>query len=154
MWMNLVVRHLERHFSNVRHLSTEELNAMVDGDEEGLVVVDARRQDEYDVSHLPRALRLHFASDPTQIQEFLASLPSNSVVVCYCSLGYRSALLASKMAAAASDQHRVFNLSGSIFKWANEDRPMVDKEGHKTKHAHPFSYAFGLMLDRDKRKWE
>ena len=56
-----------------------------------------------------------------------------------------------------SSPHRaasVHNLEGSIFKWANEGRPMVDNEGKPTKYCHPYNTVFGLTLSKDLRKYE
>ena len=80
-------------------------------------------------------------------------------VVCYCSLGYRSAKLAQvlqdriKTEMDNDDIIRVYNLEGSLFKWANERRPMVDKYGEKTIFCHPYSIIWGKFLDVSLRKW-
>lgn len=81
-------------------------------------------------------------------------------VVCFCSVGYRSA----KMVQMIQDeflrrnedfsQMAVFNLEGSIFKWANEDRVMVDIHGNQTTFCHPYSTIWGKFLDNARRKWE
>ncbi len=55
----------------------------------------------------------------------------------------------------AISQHdiKAYNLEGSLFKWANEGRPMVDNEGIKTIYAHAYSVVWGKLLHRDLRKW-
>ena len=47
----------------------------------------------------------------------------------------------------------VYNLEGSLFKWANEKRPMVDQQGKKTIVCHPYSSIWGKFLDSDLRQW-
>ena len=45
-----------------------------------------------------------------------------------------------------------FNLEGSLFKWANENRHMTNSEGCETKFAHPYNAVFGKLLNSDLRK--
>ena len=47
----------------------------------------------------------------------------------------------------------VYNLEGSIFKWANEKRPMIDNQGKRTVFCHPYSTVWGRFLNSDYRKW-
>ena len=52
-----------------------------------------------------------------------------------------------------SPKPEVYNLEGSIFKWANENRGhMFDGKGHPTKSAHPFSPVWGKLLFKPLRK--
>ena len=46
----------------------------------------------------------------------------------------------------------LYNLEGSIFKWANEKRPMVDREDQPTSFAHPYNAVFGKLLNSENRK--
>ena len=45
---------------------------------------------------------------------------------------------------------RVYNLEGSIFKWANEHRPLVDRSGPASV-VHPYNRIWGRLLDDDVR---
>jgi hypothetical protein len=67
-------------------------------------------------------------------------------------VGYRSSALAQKLAAdtslRASD---VYNLHGSLFQWAIEDRAMVDARGQAATRVHPFNWVFGMLLPEQKR---
>ncbi|MDQ3140773.1 MAG: rhodanese-like domain-containing protein [Bacteroidota bacterium] len=49
-------------------------------------------------------------------------IPKNQRIVCYCSVGYRSEKIATKLKEAGYTQ--VYNLYGSIFEWANRDYPL------------------------------
>ena len=51
-----------------------------------------------------------------------------------------------------SDGIGVYNLEGSIFKWANENRPMVDVKDRKTIFTHPYNVVFGKLLRKELRK--
>ena len=80
--------------------------------------------------------------------------------MCYCSLGYRSSILAQRIQSFAnedpdfSDKNiKAWNLEGSIFKWANEGRQMKDLNEKPTIFAHPFSYTFCMFLQKDYWKW-
>ncbi len=45
------------------------------------------------------------------------------------------------------------NIEGSIFKWVNEGRPIVDNEGEKAGKVHCYNAMFGLLLEDEKKKY-
>lgn len=104
------------------------------------VLLDARSPDEYAVSHLQGARRIdpNAPSPPT-----LDTLPADAPIVVYCSVGYRSA----KVAQALQEQGftNVVNLEGSIFRWANEGRP-VYRKGQRVRAVHPYDATWGRLL--------
>ena len=134
------------------------------------VVVDSRRKDEFEVSHIPNAKRVHFQSADESLLNFLTeesvkhesiySEKANLNIVCYCSLGYRSSILAKRMTELIKNNSvlsrkdiSVWNLEGSIFKWANESKQMTDLNEKTTTFAHPFSYTFCAFLQKQFWKW-
>jgi hypothetical protein len=46
----------------------------------------------------------------------------------------------------------MYNLEGSLFKWANEGRPMINVNNVKTPYAHPYHPVFGKLLDSSLRR--
>jgi rhodanese-related sulfurtransferase len=178
-----ILSYIRRKFADVNHLSTDEFDtrtkftsndAKISQDNEhsnsAYVTIDCRRKDEFEVSHIPNSKHLHFQTDDASLINFLVDernklLNTDSAskelnVVCYCSLGYRSSTLAQRIEqikssdANLSDKNiRAWNLDGSIFKWANEKRPMTDINDMATKFVHPFSYTFCMLLEREYWKW-
>lgn len=93
-------------------------------------------------------------------------------LVCYCSVGYRSSKLATRLQTllhrqsdemasplAGSNQSpaktdvQVFNLEGSLFQWANENRPLISETGERTRFVHPYSAVWGRLVDTSRHKW-
>ena len=124
-------------FPTVQPISTKALAKRV-AKGERLVLIDARKVEEYAVSHLPNALQV----ESTEAVEHIV-LNKQDLIVVYCSIGYRSARLAQKLVAA---EYSAVNLEGSLFQWANENRPLVC-EGHPTNQVHPFSSFWGRLLN-------
>ena len=58
-------------------------------------------------------------------------------VVLVCAVGVRSAMLASRLAGRHAGALRVANLSGGLFRWHGEGRPLVDDHG-PTRAIHPY----------------
>ncbi|XP_072034984.1 uncharacterized protein [Amphiura filiformis] len=143
-----------------------------------LVLFDVRPLEEYNVSHLPSAIRL----DPdVQDMEHVKSVIQEQVekdgisrtgedyqpvtAVMYCSVGYRSSAMAGRVYKALCDQRnntsadnsltdlKVYNLQGSIFQWANENKPLVDSSDQPTQYVHPYSRLWGLLIDKNRWKW-
>ncbi len=69
-------------------------------------------------------------------------------VVTYCAVGYRSAEFTTRLRAAGFTH--VQKLEGSIFRWANEHRPLVS-DGTPASRVHPYSKSWGQLLADDVR---
>ena len=106
------------------------------------LLIDRREKDEYAVSHLHGAL---FAAGEEEALKIVEKEGKNRPVVVYCSVGYRSSSLAEKL--AEKGYTNIYNLEGSIFKWANEGRPVYRGEV-QVHEVHPFDSRWRDFLDR------
>jgi rhodanese-related sulfurtransferase len=106
-------------------------------------LLDVRTAAEYDVSHIHDARRV----DPDSSVESI-NLPKDQPIVTYCSVGYRSAAFAKKLQDAGYTN--VQNMTGSIFEWASEGRPM-EREGHRVNKVHPYNSTWGKLLKPELR---
>lgn len=136
-------------YPDVSQLSTDSLSAWLASDAQPApVLLDVRTEPEFAVSHLPEARRL----DP-EAKDFalLDTLPRDTPLVTYCSVGYRSSDMAARLHAAGFTN--VMNLEGSIFAWANEGRP-VYRDGEAVQQVHPYDAVWGKLLDKSLRAYE
>ena len=127
-------------FPNVAHLTTQQL-ADRQGRGEPVLLLDARTAEEFQVSHLDGAVRA------TTVRTALDAIQADSrqpTVVVYCSVGYRSSRLVSRL--TAHGIKNVFNLEGSLFQWANEGRPLVRGDQQATR-VHPYDDDWGKLLN-------
>ncbi len=104
------------------------------------VFLDARERQEYEVSHLPGARYLGFSEPNTSAVD---SLPRNTPLVVYCTVGYRSARLARELRRAGFG--RVYNLYGSIYAWRLAGLPLVDAAGPTTT-IHTYNHKWGRFI--------
>ena len=149
--MDAIIWTVKKKFSTVSNITCENLQEMIRCDE-NIVIYDTRELDEYNVSHLPSAIHVNPKISSEELQNEISKIGDNATtVVCYCSLGYRSSDIANKIS-HLTNKYQVYNLEGSIFKWANEDRELVSNEG-PTKFVHPYSNIWGQTLDKDRWKW-
>ena len=69
------------------------------------------------------------------------------LVVCYCSVGYRSSIVADKLNQHLNSEGRkdvvVYNLQGGVFQWATEGKELTGE--HKDR-VHHFSSFWGKLL--------
>jgi len=107
------------------------------------VLLDVRTAAEYEVSHLQKAERVPPGSPASVIQ-----IPKDQPIVTYCSIGYRSGAFAETLEGAGYTH--VLNMEGSIFKWANQGRP-VYRDGKPVGKVHPYNETWGRLLDRTRR---
>lgn len=140
------IRLVRDAFPNVPTMTTSELAAgQASPKAGGMLLLDARTPDEFNVSHLEGAIR---AGDLPSALHAIAAQPGKSTIVVYCSVGYRSARLASRLRERGIAQ--VYNLKGSIFQWANEGRALY-RGRQRVQQVHPYDEDWGQLLDE--RYW-
>ena len=101
------------------------------------VFLDAREKEEYDVSHLPEAIRIGY-DDPDYAA--LSGVDRAAPLVVYCTVGFRSEKIASALRKRGfSDVH---NLYGSIYAWKLAGFPIVDASG-PTERLHTYNKKWG-----------
>lgn len=134
-----VNRWVQQAFPGVPTLTTQQLAEWLSwGSAPSPILLDVRRDDEFAVSHLPGA---HHAAS---LEAALAlGLDPDRPVVAYCSVGYRSARLVKQLQELGYSE--VYNLAGSIFKWANEGRSLVSQSQPEPR-VHPYNALWGMLL--------
>jgi len=127
---------LLRSYNNhsVPYISVQEL-AM---DYEEYVVLDTRKKEEFDVSHLPNAIWTgeNLTADVT--------ISKDKKIVVYCSVGIRSEDFGEQLQEAG--YHQVKNLYGSIFAWKDAGFEVVDTQGNTTENIHTYSKTWSKYL--------
>lgn len=133
-----VDRWVQRAFPGVPTLTTRDLDDWLSqGKAPSPILLDVRRDDEFAVSHLPGA------NCAASLEAALAlGLDRDRPIVAYCSVGYRSARLAAQLQGLGYSE--VYNLAGSVFRWANEGRSLV---GQGQPQVHPYSPLWGKLLN-------
>jgi rhodanese-related sulfurtransferase len=128
-------------FFEIQQLSTEDLAILLaDDSAHKPLLLDARTLEEYEVSHLMNAkLAPSNLKDLINIEGINFSTP----IVVYCSVGYRSAAIARRLQSIG--YQNVFNLSGSIFQWVNENH-LVYREGKPVNKVHSYQTFWQYLL--------
>ena len=150
---------IRRYFPAVRHLQVAELQQLLGaGSATQLILLDAREPAEYAVSRIPGAANVSPSAhaDPDAVRALLpAEGASDTVVVFYCSIGFRSSQLASALMTHRPEWiGSVYNLEGSIFRWANAGYALVsgpEEAAVAAQVVHPYSNLFGRMLEANLR---
>ena len=139
-----VISDIRNKYPDVKQLQTAELQKLSKSpDSKPVILIDARRKEEFQVSHISGAKNIPYKSK--DLLKYLIDIKPDSHIVVYCSVGYRSSILARKLQFLGFVE--VHNLEGSIFKWANEGRPLV--QGQTTVHkVHPYDARWGSLLER------
>ena len=138
-----VTRDIRNTFPDVKQLQTAELQSWLTNSKgKPAILIDARRKEEFHVSHISGAINIPYNNkDPLK---YLMNIKPDNPIVVYCSVGYRSSILARKLQTLGFKD--VHNLEGSIFKWANEGRPLV--QGNTIVHkVHPYNAHWGRLLE-------
>jgi rhodanese-related sulfurtransferase len=139
----ILQRRTAARFPEVRWIRTEELAGwQADTAQPQPVLLDARTEAEYAVSHLQGALPI----DPTVPSlNSLRGISKDTAIVVYSSAGYRGARVAGWL--AKSGYTTVVNLGGGLFKWANEGRPLFRDLNRPTAMVHPYDRRWGYLVE-------
>jgi len=140
-------------FPEVEHISPKTMALLIRGDTD-MLVVDVRSSGEFEASHIEGAVNLRALED---FEPYFRPLephrspmrPRPQLIVVYGSIGKRSAELADELRLAGHPEVR--NLAGSIFLWANEDRPLIDAEGNPATKVLSVARNQSLLLDAERR---
>ena len=108
-------------------------------------VLDTRENDEFEVSHLPTAIRVGYDSFDVSTTD---GLDKGKPVLVYCTVGARSQDIGRKLQAAGFT--RVYNLYGGIIQWANSGKTLL-AGGIPTDKVHTYSRAWGIWLNRGEK---
>lgn len=152
---------VRRQFPDTPSITTDELQDKLDSPDSSRLILDARSPEEFAVSRLPGAIRVDFNLDPPSLASFLSSHAPEGVsqvqCLCYCSVGYRSAILTRRINESSStlnsDRFHAFNVQGSAFKWAVEGRELRDSKDQSVPYIHPYNRVFGLAVPRSLWRW-
>ncbi len=122
-----------------------QLKAMLASGTERPLLLDTRQQEEYEVSHLAGAYFLGYEN--FQVEE-LQEVPKDTLIILYCSVGYRSERVGEQLKAAGFTN--VHHLYGGLFEWVNQGLPVYDSKG-RTNKVHAYSRAWGVWLQKGEK---
>mgnify|MGYP001794992700 FL=1 len=132
---------LKLNFPNVKSVNISQFRQWLNEQSSSIpLVLDARSQEEYAVSHLKSAQLIEVNNSDIAV---LPKVPLNTSIVVYCSVGYRSAKVVQQLQQAG--YQNVFNLSGGIFEWTNQGEAIF-KDKHRVEIVHPYNFLWGKLL--------
>jgi rhodanese-related sulfurtransferase len=129
-------------------ISVDELKK-VENTKAPLLVLDAREEVEYNVSHIKNAKYVGY--DNFKIKT-LKEVDKNTTVIVYCSVGYRSEKIGEKLKKAGFT--KVMNLQGGIFDWVNSGYSVYDNTGKQTLKVHAYDKSWGKWLTKGEKIYE
>ena len=123
---------------SVPYISAEEMRM----DQENYLILDTRKKEEYNVSHIPGAIWTSEKPEKSLIDSLKTT--NKKPIVVYCSVGIRSEDFGEKLKKMGFAN--VKNLYGGIFVWKDTGYTVVDNDGKKTDKVHTFSKVWKKYL--------
>jgi rhodanese-related sulfurtransferase len=120
-------------------IKTEDLARRIN--ENNLVILDIRSEEEYQVSRIKGARQINYDDFSS---EDVDNIPKNSEVVVYCSVGYRSEKVGEKLQELGFQN--VKNLYGGIFQWKNEGFEVENSLSMPTDSVHTYNKRWSKWL--------
>lgn len=129
--LTLVEQQMRKVFHDVSHLEPQAFMGLQAQWPESVLLIDARTPAEFAVSHIPGAVQVDPDARSTDAIIARAGAVSGRTLIVYCSIGLRSSRLLVRIGQALKDKGAVelHNLSGGIFRWRNEQRPLTNAGG-------------------------
>lgn len=121
----------------------------IDTTNKGLLYLDAREVEEYNVSHVENA---KFVGYKNFSLDSLQSIPKDTEIIVYCSIGFRSGSVSKKL--IKDGFTNVLNLYGGLFEWSNQELPLVDNEGKPTLKIHTYNKKWGKWIENGEKVLE
>jgi rhodanese-related sulfurtransferase len=106
-----------------------------------IILLDTRAEEEYKVSHLRNAVFIDYGQFK---EKQVLSIDRNSIIVVYCSVGYRSERIGEKLQKLGFKN--VSNLYGGIFQWKNEGHVVVNSKSIPTDSVHTYNKNWSQWL--------
>lgn len=141
-----LAKSLASEFPDIGQISTDELARRLSGSND-VILIDVRSRGEFAVSHIPFAVRIRPGATSQNVVDRLNASVTGRHVIFYCSVGVRSSRLADRSRADLMrlGAEGVYNLSGGLFAWHNEERSVENMKG-PTQFIHPFDRTWGKLL--------
>ena len=138
-----------RRWPQVAQIQRAQLSTIRTQHRTDVIIFDVREHEEHAVSHLPAAIQVDPAITREQLLMAHGATASGTTIVFYCSVGVRSSELAARVQddLKRGGATQVYNLSGGIFGWHNDGRPLVDARG-ATDHVHGYDARWRRVLTR------
>jgi rhodanese-related sulfurtransferase len=122
--------------NSVPYLSVHKLNM----EYQEYVILDTRKKEEFQVSHLPNAIWVGEKYDVKKLR----GVGKEVKIVVYCSVGIRSEDYGEQMLQDGFTQ--VYNLYGSIFYWKDAGYQVVDQNMKPTQRVHVYGRKWAAYL--------
>jgi rhodanese-related sulfurtransferase len=116
---------------------------------EKVVLLDAREEAEFRVSHLKGARNVGYKEFDIKS---VSLIPKDLTVVVYCSVGKRSEDIALKLKEAGYTNVR--NHWGGIFDWTNRGLPVENSMGEPVEMVHPYNTLWGVWINNYEKAYE
>lgn len=136
---NTIAESIEKYNSNnITYAHAKDLKNI-----ENIVLLDTRKIQEYNISHLKNAIWVGYESFK---QKYVSSKfpDKNTPLIVYCSIGVRSEDIGEKLKKAGYTN--VKNLYGGIFGWKNQKGSIYNNKGIETDSIHAFNKQWGKLV--------
>ena len=145
--LDATIADVSKRWPDIKQISGDDLAKLAQSG--NAVVFDVRLPEEYAVSHLNGAINVDPGLTASTFLTRYADNLKGKTAVFYCSVGVRSSKLAQRVTpglkvAGVTD---IVNLTGGIFYWHGESRPLVDAKG-PTDLVHGYDASWGKLVKR------
>ncbi|XP_078404428.1 uncharacterized protein LOC144684480 [Cetorhinus maximus] len=158
--MEPVSEWIRHRFPAVENVCSDTVEQLLKENRERLLLLDVRSPPEYEISHLPGAVRID--PEATNMDHLvkdlgLAGNEADPAVVCYCTVGFYASQLVQKLCNFLAGDSRqnlhssmnISNLEGGLLKWSNEKKALVDSSNQPTSLVHPYTQLWVQLLKAD-----
>lgn len=143
--LNEIHSEIRDRYPRVQHIDAGQLTETADSE---FVLFDVREQKEFDVSHIPNAIRIPPRMSAEAFFAQFGDQVADKTIILYCSVGERSSRFARRLQRSESaTPYKILNLKGGIFNWHNLGKSLTN-EAEVTEEIHGFDRFWSRLLLR------
>jgi len=137
-------------FRHTRRIHVEELEGWLNDKASNVLVLDARRPDEYEMSHILGSVNVNALSK--KIPDFLKEEDKERSLVIYCAVGLRSGLLEQRL--HKKGFKKTYTIIGGFYNWVNKGKPIYRGDPPRVVYnVKPQHIMAALALKPGVRRW-
>ena len=136
-----LIHGVKNQFPNSPWITTQQVEDLLKNQK--VILVDSRLKDEFKVSRIPSAINIPISTKGPEIKQKLmdANICQNTKIINYCAVSLRSSMMTNKIQKLINEDpdmkfinpENLLNMEGAVFKWAIENRHLIDENGNSTK---------------------
>lgn len=145
LWFTEIMVNVRYDVDNISYQKLQK--KLIDSHINNILIFDVRRPEEYQQSRIKGSIQINPDMKVDEFMTLYGDKILNKELIFYCSVGYRSSEFIQRIEKNTDAKiiKKMFNLTGGIFRWYNENLPVFNDAG-ETNEIHPSDESWAKLI--------